>query len=316
MVQSVHGTAFTDTFTCVFLNCYNLFEVGIQRGPTSTAVLTQKIDDLADTLREANKAKLPDIIGLSEIGNLSLAERLAEAVSPNTYQVVWSGPPAARQGRDGGLAVLFKHEVLANNAREIDTSNPAQRPKWMAVLFQLKIGTRGGFWFVVNHWKSQRGVQEFTELSRMNSAQELGEFYLERARIVTESMVLIGDFNCEPGDRPFRQQLPNQLRAVREHTLVTRDRNRLAYFYNAMWRWLGEPDDFDATQRQGYTPSRLRGTYLPKDATSGWYVWDQILVTKPLLVGDLIHFQEDTVNVHQAQARCSDHTAISASFRC
>lgn len=316
MVQSVYSTAFTDTLSCVFLNCHNLFDVGGSRGPRSPERLGRKINDLADSLRSVSKDRLPDIIGLSEVGTASLAEQVAEAISLNSYQIVWSGLPTARQGRDGGLAILFKNEVLANNAVELDNSNPAQRPKWMAVLFQLKIGTRGGFWFVVNHWKSQMGRQEVTEASRMTTAQQLGEFYLERARIVTENMVLMGDFNCEPGDKPFRQQSPNHLRAVREHKLVTRDRNRLAYFYNAMWRFLGEPENFDATQQQGYVPSRLRGTYLSLNATCGWSVWDQILVTKPLLVGDLIHFQEETVRIHQVQERCSDHCMISASFRC
>lgn len=316
MVQLIRDSVFTETFSCVFLNCHNLFEFGGRRGPRSTAGLTQKINDLADTLCGANTGQPPDVIGLSEVGNLSLVERLAEAVFPGTYRIFWSGLPTARQGKDGGLAILFRHEVLASNAVEVDSSNPAQRPKWMAVLLQLKMGTRGGFWFVVNHWKSQIGRQEVTESSRMNTAQQLGEFYLERARIATENMVLMGDFNCEPGDRPFRQQSLNKLRAVREHKLVTRDRNHLAYFYNAMWRFLGEPEDFDATQQQDYIPSRFRGTYLTKDKDRGWYVWDQILVTKPLLVGDLIHFQEETVRIHQVQERCSDHYMISASFRC
>jgi hypothetical protein len=57
-------------------------------------------------------------------------------------------------------------------------------------------------------------------------------------------MLLVGDFNCEPGDWPFKYQQmtsparPNMLKGVREHGLVLRGRNRLAFFYNPMWRWL------------------------------------------------------------------------------
>lgn len=235
---------------------------------------------------------------------------------PDTYQNVWSSVPTSREGRDGGLAVLYKDETVTRSSVEVDSNTPLQRPKWLAVLFQLQFGTGGGFWFVVNHWKSQRGGEEVTEPRRVITAQQLGEFYLNQARNSTESMILMGDFNCQPGDRSFQQQSPNRLKAVRERGLVIRDKNRLAYFYNPMWRWLGEPEDFDAAQRIGYTPSRLMGTYLPKGSQHGWYVWDQIMVTKPLIIGKLIHFQEDTVNVYRAHAGCSDHCVISATFQC
>lgn len=314
--RQIISNNFTATFSCVFLNCNNVFEIEARRGPTTAGSLQQKIEDIAETLRAANGGKPPDIIGLCEVAALPLVERIAEAVAPNAYQALWSGVPRSREGRDGGLAVLYKPEIITSTALEVDNNNPAQRPKWMAALFQLQVGTRGGFWFVAHHWKSQMGGEEATEPSRMITAQQIGEFYLNQARINADGMVLMGDFNCQPGDRPFRQQSPNRLRAVRERALVIRDRNRLAYFYNPMWRWLGEPEDFDTTQQAGYVPSRLMGTYLPRRNTHRWFVWDYILVTKSLIVGGLIHLQEDTIAVHQAHARCSDHCAVSATFRC
>ena len=235
---------------------------------------------------------------------------------PSSYQSLWSGLPTSREGRDGGLAVLYKDEIVTLNSVEVDSITPLQRPKWMAVLFQLQVGTRGGFWFVVNHWKSQMGKDADTELSRMNTAQQIGEFYLNQARVLTENMILTGDFNCQPQDRPFSSKSPNRLKAVRERGLVIRAKNRSAYFYNPMWRWLGEPEDYEITQQPGYIPSRLMGTHLPKGSKQGWYVWDQIMVTKPLIVGELIHFQENSVDVHRAYAGCSDHCAISALFQC
>jgi len=301
------------TFSCVFLNCYNVFEAGSRRGPRTEACLQQKIANLAATLRAANAEKPPDIIGLCEVASQTLVEQIAEAVSSNVYRTLWSGLPTSREGQDGGLAILYRPEIITSAALEVDNNDPIQRPKWMAALFQLQVGTRGGFWFVANHWKSQMGGEEATEPRRMGTAQQIGEFYLNQARINADGMILMGDFNCQPGDRPFRQQPLNRLRAVRERALVIRDRNRLAYFYNPMWRWLGEPEDFDATQRRGYVPSRLLGTH---HGTPGWFLWDQILVTKPLIVGNLIHLQEETINVHQAQAQCSDHCAVSATFHC
>ena len=303
-------------FSCVFLNCFNVFEVGAQRGPRTTLGLQQKIDSLAETLRVANGGKPPDIVGLCEVASLCLVERVAEAIMPNTYQSVWSGLPTSREGQDGGLAVLYKDGIVTRSSFEVDSNTPLQRPKWMAVLFQLQLGTQGQFWFVVNHWKSQMCKESDTELSRMNTAQQIGDFYLNQARTQAENMILIGDFNCQPQDRPFSSKSPNRLKAVRERGLVIRDRNRSAYFYNPMWRWLGESEDYDTTQQPGYIPSRLIGTHLPQGNKQGWYVWDQIMATKPLIVGKLIHFQEDTVNIHRAHAGCSDHCAVSAVFQC
>ena len=89
------------------------------------------------------------------------------------------------------------------------------------------------------------GGQLDTDADRQESAFLLGDFFLSHARIQSEAMLLIGDFNCEPGDRPFYAQsqrllrgrsAPNAIQCMRERAPVLRDRNRLAYFHNFMWR--------------------------------------------------------------------------------
>lgn len=185
------------------------------------------------------------------------------------------------------------------------------RCRWFATQFQLKSGSRGRFWLVVNHWKSQMGDQRISEHLRINSASEIGDFFLKQARLATEAMLLIGDFNCEPFSTPFHKTR-NVLRAVRERTFVLREKNRLAYFYNPMWRLLGEADDHDASLLKGYSPTRPPGTYRHRDM--GWRTFDQILVSKPMLTKGFVSFIESSIRIAKPCERCSDHCAISVEF--
>src|SRR5690606_20982949 len=93
---------------CAFLNCANLFPVGANPGrfDGDAAALEAKINALAATLRGFFQplGHGPDIVGLCEVADLELAVRLADAISPETYEVVWSGVPAAHLGDQTGLA--------------------------------------------------------------------------------------------------------------------------------------------------------------------------------------------------------------------
>ena len=221
---------------------------------------------------------------------------------------------------------LFKKGTFLRTPTEIKTeptgpteSHESSRLKWLAVQLQLQIGNRGVFWFVVNHWKSwfKRG-EPASEPDRMRSARQIGDFYLSDARKTSDEMLLVGDFNCEPGDRPFKSQArPNKLKGVRERALVLRERNRLAYFYNPMWRLLGEPDPWEMAREEGYVPPRDIGTHgegLEKGV--GWFLWDQFLVTKRMLRGGRVIMREGSLRIVRPMSDCSDHCAVAAEFDC
>lgn len=150
--------------------------------------------------------------------------------------------------------------------------------------------------------------------ARMESAAQLGEFYNGTARIETDAMVLVGDFNCEPGDKPFRQTSPCKLRTARERGVVLRERNRLGYFYNLMARWLGEPDDYETARAEDYRPGRPMGTFCAGPALVGWNLWDQVLVTKPVITGPMVRIVERSLRAASARKQCSDHHAIAVTF--
>lgn len=163
---------------------------------------------------------------------------------------------------------------------------------------------------------------------RMQSAREIGSLFL-RVSTSTANMLVMGDLNCEPGDRPLKSQYvanadphkqrPNQLRAFRQHRRVLNDNKKLAYFYNPMWRLMGEPDHFEVAGRVGYNPPRVMGTHGP--AVSGgteWLMFDQLMVSKRMLRGGQMILRESSVApaIALPVQGCSDHCAIGAEFDC
>lgn len=301
-------------FTVASLNCDNLFQPGVHlnRGPQTSVGLTTKIVDLARTMRIACPARLPAIMCLSEIGAEQLGRRVSDAVRLRRYQTLWSGSPMPQQT---GVIVAYDPRIVQADATADDraTRGARERCKWFAVRFRIRHGSTAPFWLVLNHWKSRMGGEVTTEAARSNSAREIGEFFLTTARNSSEAMVLIGDFNCEPGAAPFVKPA-NSLRAVRERSTVFRDRNRLAYFYNPMWRLLGEADAYERTCTPGYYAPRPPGTFCPSFGNEGWITLDQIMVSKRLLIGGPIRFVESTLRVTQPLGQCSDHCAIAACF--
>ncbi len=120
-------------------------------------------------------------------------------------------------------------------------------------------------------------------------------------------MLLIGDFNCEPFDRPFRGLPENDLRAVRDRSLVSRPSNRKAYFYNPTWRWLHDLSQDTADSETSLPP----GTYCNDE----WRVFDQLMVSEEALAeGGFLRFLESSLTRTMPIGNCSDHMAIGAIF--
>jgi hypothetical protein len=307
-------------FRCAFLNCYNLYQPGAHptRGPRTAAEAAGQVEALAATLLAAFDGVAPELVGLCEVGTEELGRQVGRRLGGDAYEAVWSGPPpTGAHGPETGLMVLYSAALFRPVPAEFSMNwfGLRERAKWLPVLLQLEEGSRAPFWFVVNHWKSQLGNPRETEEARMRSARQLGEFFLGTARRHSDAMVLIGDFNCEPGDRPFREQAPNQFRGVRERALVLRERNRLAYFYNPMWRWLGEPDPYEVAREAAYRPPRLLGSHCRDwEQGVGWSLLDQIMVTKSLLAGGLLRLRESSISLVPPAGRSSDHAAVAAVF--
>ena len=311
------------SYRVAFQNCTNLFPTGVvSRGPADVAV---KINAVAHSL--LGTVGRPDILALCEVYSGDLVERLLNQMEMPDHEVLFR--PSLKQD-ETGLAICYdrnQFRQVSPDVSDVDRRGSTRRPRWLAALFEAQTGSRGAFWLVANHWKSQMGGQVATEPDRQESAYLLGDFFMSEARRQTEAMLLIGDFNCEPGDRPFcesqRQMVegkPNALRGTRERWPVLRDRNRLAYFYNFMWRFLPEPATLKETLAPGYVPdpTYLMGSHGPAlngTAEGGWLMFDQVMATKRLLRGGPITIDERSVRLHMPLDGACDHAAVSVELK-
>ena len=196
-----------------------------------------------------------------------------------------------------------------------------QRYHWLAAHMRLrKTGSANKtFWAVVNHWPSDfnRGEVRST-WPRMLVSRAVGEFFTHAASIDAEAMLLMGDFNCEPFDPPLTGSLDSGPRVVAgaQHARALNDKNKLPYFYNPMWRILGEENAHDPSQL--ISPLRPPGTYTSGEGSSKpsacWRCIDQILVNKRLMVGGPARLLEESLVISRTALSGSDHCAIGAKF--
>lgn len=303
---------------CAFLNCFNLFSLPntAGRGETDPVRLAQKLDSQAATLCSLFPNQTPDLIGLCELGSRGMGQELGRRVAP-TYRDVWAGDPDATHVSE---MLLYDPAIVERTTTPVERYRPpqARRPFWLAAELQLRQGSRGVFWVVVNHWKSNlRANILIADDRRKEIAADLAEYYNTSAHISSTAMLMMGDFNCEPGDLPFRgltrdSDQPNSLRSSREHLQVLNSRKQPA-FYNPMWRVMGEPEPWDVAGHVGFVPPRHTGTYLGGGA-SGWKMWDQIMVTKRLLRGGPARLVESRLAVAAPVDGCSDHYAVGVAL--
>lgn len=321
------------TFRLTFLNCYNLFPIDMQvqrvNVPHDSAGLTAKIASLCRTLRSTFSGHIPDIVALSEVGSETLGRRIAQSLYAERYELIWSGTPPSGSAPTG-LMILYNPSLFEPIDRTFRTSPAAvtERFKWMAVQFRLRRGSAATFWLVVNHWKSQYAdwnsvaasssplAPPLSEARQIESAEEIGQLYLEQEHHSTRAMILVGDFNCEPGDKAFQNKVSHNFVGARERAVVLRKGNSKAYFYNPMWRCMGEPHDHLTASQPGYRRPPT-GTWVGAENQSiGSRLFDQLLVSQGLLSGQHMCFIESSLVIASPETGFTDHCAIGAQFEC
>jgi hypothetical protein len=152
---------------------------------------------------------------------------------------------------------------------------------------------------VAAHWRTDAGNTKDAEDRRLNSAEGLRDAI--GATLQAEGkdvpVLILGDFNAEPFDRPFGAGLPT----ARSRAEVQRHRPRTAsdlLFYNAAWRWLGERDAWNAERK----PPTLAGTYrLGSNTPTAWRTFDQVLVSPSLLRGTGWSLDESALEIYDGR---------------
>jgi len=206
----------------------------------------RKIHQLASVIAGMNRRKGPDLLGVCEVENRFVLDRLVEAVNAalpasRSYTVVHADTDDAR-GIDVAFIYddtlfrlpappedsVFFHVVMRRNAtREI-----------VQVNFHT---TAGGRTLAVfgNHWPSRSGGQHESAGYRAIAGETLGYFH-ERVLEVhgpETPMLAMGDFN----DEPFDDSLVRHALSTRQRSRVTSARES-PLLWNLMWPAAGRPD--------------------------------------------------------------------------
>ncbi len=221
------------------------------QGPKKWTVerLNIKLANLARVIGKMNQDRGPDVLGLIEVENRYVLERLVEQLAPlkRDYRIVHQDSPSDR-GIDCALLydasrlalrVASFHFVDADNTRDIVEAG------FLCSGHPLRV--------FVNHWPSRSGNPE---ASRITAAQTVRRRLDEILKIDPQAdVVILGDLN----DYPTSDSLQVHLRALEEPAQATQ-----GAFYNTMW----------PLHREG------RGTYVYMNK---WDVIDHVLVSPGLL---------------------------------
>jgi endonuclease/exonuclease/phosphatase family metal-dependent hydrolase len=207
----------------------------------------RKIDQLASLIATMNTGRGPDLLGVCEVENRFVVDRLVETVNaalpvPRSYAVVHAETDDAR-GIDVAFIYdetlfqvplplrdsVFFHVVMRRHAtREIvqvnfKTTTPAART-----------------WAIFgNHWPSRSGGQ-FESAGYRAIAGETLSFFHQRVLEIhgpQTPVLAMGDFN----DEPFDPSLVRHALSTRQRVKVTSARLE-PLLWNLMWPTTGEPD--------------------------------------------------------------------------
>lgn len=222
----------------------------------TAAVLSKKISQLNTIIAQMNGGAGPDILGVCEVENEAVLNKLLRALSIDgrNYAVAHADTQDKR-----GIDVAFVYD-RAKYRVDRQFQHFVQKRTATRDIFQVNMITETGRTLVLvgNHWPSRSGGQYNSEPFRMMVGETLAYFH---KRILEElgpdtAVVAMGDFNDEPFDR-----------SIREYAQVTRERQKIMnavsvdYFYNLTWEMLGGRE---ATYYFGSQPNLLDQFWISK----------------------------------------------------
>ncbi|HEV7869468.1 MAG TPA: endonuclease/exonuclease/phosphatase family protein [Chthoniobacteraceae bacterium] len=295
-----------------FWNLQNLFDVTAsdvatdleftpEEGWTKDA-MEAKIANLAEIIKLLHGGTGPDLLGLCEIENHPLAEKLAAATGRTDLKVVHADSPDLR-GID--TCLFYSSTVFKKPLKGAIKSHAMHLRYPTRDIFEVELevkATGQRLLVLVTHWPSRSQGKFETEPLRIATAERCGRVvddylrfnraeFLElpdtaatREAIIgrwNRNVLLMGDFNDEPCDRSVleRLQATRDLDRMEEDVKIPAGKNkpaaagylgREAHLYNCMWPHLGRADE---------------GTHYFSGSTNSFNLLDQIIVSRGLLYG-------------------------------
>ncbi len=241
-------------------------------------LFSRKLDQLTRIIRQINGGKGPDLLGVCEVENRHVLEKLCErlnAVLPRRqYTPVHADN--TRDGRGIDTAFLMDSRRLSHNPATL-FSHFVMRRTGTRDISQATFTTKAGTDLVVlcNHWPSRTGGTYESRGYRFTAGESLAYFHQRiREELGVDTPILaMGDFN----DEPFDESLQQYAESTRERGDVERSRSA-PRFYNLAWRFGStETTDCKGKKRLLYGTITFEGNGA---------VFDQLLVSRGLLLGE------------------------------
>ena len=226
----------------------------------------KKINNMATVIADIGSdiaKNSPAIIGVSEVENRAVLEDLVNSplLIEKDYGIIHFHSPDAR-GID--VALLYQKQIfspMATSGHELKIYDAASRKRIYTRDQLLVSGLLDGelIHVIVNHWPSRSGGEAKSKYNRIAAAR-LSKHLVDSLQVTDPyaKIFIMGDLNDNPTNTSIKRELKAQ---------KAKDKVGFKGIYNP----------FETFFRDGL------GTTAYRDA---WSLFDQILVTKPLLEDD------------------------------
>ncbi len=219
--------------------------------------LEQKIDQLAKVIVAAGTWETPEIIGLCEVENLFVLEKLAThpLLLKSGYRIIHKNSPD-RRGID--VALLYRKGLFfPENYSAIPILD--EKGDTIATREILHVtgnfGNKNTFHLFVNHWPSRYGGLMETDANRKRAATHLKNTILAvQEKKPDATIICMGDFNDQPHNESLSETLGAGKRQSPEKQVLI----------NLSWEW--EELSVGTLKHQ-----------------QEWNIFDQFIVSKNLL---------------------------------
>lgn len=198
------------------------------------AVLGKKLSQLAGVINRLNDSNGPDLLGVCEVENKTVLEKLTAVIAQNgrSYEIVH------HESDDGrGIDVAFLYDPQVFTPKEIFDHWIVKRTATRDLL-QVNFETTAGRVLVVvaNHWPSRMAGKFESEPYRIVAAETLAYYHQRILEVLGKdtAIVVMGDFN----DEPFDRSLTDHALGMRDARQVTNARS--PKFLNLTWALMAE----------------------------------------------------------------------------
>lgn len=244
--QSLTAQEQIETISIAFWNVENLFDtvndtlvVDDDRTPTGVYKWTEKrfnkkLRNLASVIQQMDelKKKVPDVLGMCEVENLEVVQRLNQSIKNSPYQIIHKDSPD-RRGID--VCMLYNPDkafIQNYHYRSLKLYNEDQRRIYtrdQLIVEALISGSK--FFFIINHWPSRSGGEQKSKPYRIKAA-ELNLKLIDsiRKNEPNAAIIVMGDFN----DNPDSDSLKRTLRTSNSKHLTSKTKlyNPMEELYN------------------------------------------------------------------------------------